>query len=406
MNSTIIKTNILSPLSQTEAQLRKNVFITFDKTKIISISKETPTRDFSDFSDCVCLPGLIDTHVHLSQFYVCGKHSSNLLEWLQKYIFAAEYKSRDEAFARRIAEDFFTAQINAGTTTSVIYTAPYKRACDLAFEIAADFGVRALIGKTMMDCNSPDFLQEDTKQSLNESFELFEKWNKSTPLLEYVFSPRFAPVCSSDLMKEVGKYAHQNDAFIQTHLSENFDEIEWVKKLFPAFSSYTEVYEKHGILGEKTILGHVIHIDENELEIIKKTGSKIAHCPDSNFFLKSGAFPFEKIKAANIDFALASDVAAGTSLSMFNMMKMCNYRQDDYIVSPAEAFYYATLGGAKVLGKEKIIGSVESGKEADLTFVKIADINEKDKESLLSELLYLGTEREIKAVFAAGKKLK
>ena len=159
-------------------------------------------------------------------------------------------------------------------------------------------------------------------------------------------------------------------------------------------------------LKEKVVDWKEVGIDENELEIIKKTGSKIAHCPDSNFFLKSGAFPFEKIKAANIDFALASDVAAGTSLSMFNMMKMCNYRQDDYIVSPAEAFYYATLGGAKVLGKEKIIGSVESGKEADLTFVKIADINEKDKESLLSELLYLGTEREIKAVFAAGKKLK
>ncbi|OQX71819.1 MAG: hypothetical protein B6D62_01395 [Candidatus Cloacimonas sp. 4484_275] len=399
----IIKTNVLSPISPHEAEFRKNVFITINQTKIISISKESANGDFEDFSDCVCIPGLIDTHVHLSQFYVRGKHSSDLLDWLQKYIFQAELKSKDESYARKIAEDFFSATVKAGTTTAVIYTAPFKQACESAFEIAKDFGVRAIIGKTMMDCNSPDFLRESTEKSLKESIELFEKWNKSTPLLEYVFSPRFAPVCSSKLMKSVGEFARKNNAYIQTHLSENPDEIKLVKKLFPQFDSYTEVYEKHGILGEKTILGHVIHISEKELNIIKNTNSKIAHCPDSNFFLKSGAFPYERIKNTGIEMALASDVAAGTSLSMFNVMKMFNYRQDNYVVSPQEAFYYATLGGAKILGKDNIIGSVEIGKEADLTFLKIPDIAEKNKDTLLSELLYLGTEKKIKAVFVAGK---
>ena len=401
----IIKTNILSPLSPDKAELRKNVFLTLNREKIVSVSKECANGDFEDFSDCLCIPGLIDTHVHLSQFYMRGKHSSNLLDWLQKYIFAAEYKSKDEKYARKIAEDFFAATIKAGTTTSAIYTAPFRQACETAFEVAQKFGVRAIIGKTMMDCNSPDFLREETEKSLRESIELFEKWNKATPLLEYVFSPRFAPVCSSELMRAVGEFAREKNAYIQTHLSENSDEIKLVKKLFPQFRNYTEVYEKHGILREKTILGHVIHIEEEELKLLKQTGSKIAHCPDSNFFLKSGAFPYEKIKKSEVPIALASDVAAGTSLSMFQVMKMFNYRQDNYVISPEEAFYYATLGGAKILGKDDIIGSVEVGKEADLTFVKIQNIEEKDKETLLSELLYLGTEREIKATFVAGKNL-
>ncbi len=401
----IIKTNILNPISPEKSELLKDIFIFIEKSKIISISKEIKNIDFEDYSDCVCIPGLIDTHVHLSQFNVIGKHSTNLLDWLNEYIFAEEFKSKNDDYAGKVAEEFFTTSIKSGTTTSVIYTAPFKKACDIAFEIAGEFGVRAIIGKTMMDCNSPDFLQEDTQISFDESVQLFEKWNKATPLLEYIFSPRFAPVCSSKLMKKIGDFAQKNNAFIQTHLSENKDEIKWVKELFPNCKIYTEVYEKHNILGPKTILGHAIHLSDSELKMIKDAKSKIAHCPDSNFFLKSGAFPFEKIKNSNIDFALASDVAAGTSLSMFKMMKMCIYRQDNYAVSPEEAFYYATLGGAKVLGKKDEIGSIEVGKEADLVFMEIPNIKEKEKTELVSELVYLGNKKEVKSVIVAGNKV-
>ena len=401
----IIKTNILNPISSEKSEFIKNIFISIEKSRFFSISKDIINTDFEDLTDCVCIPGLIDTHVHLSQLNVVGRHSPNLLDWLNDFIFVEESKSKNDDYARKVAEEFFTTSIKSGTTTSVIYTAPFKKACEIAFETAKEFGVRAIIGKTMMDCNSSELLKEDTETSFNESVQLFEKWNKETPLLEYIFSPRFAPVCSSKLMKKIGDFARKNNAFIQTHLSENKDEIKWVKELFPNCKSYAEVYEKHNLLGPKTILGHAIHLSDSELKMIKDSNSKIAHCPDSNFFLKSGIFPFEKIKNSNIDFALASDVAAGTSLSMFNVMKMCVYRQDNCAVSPEEAFYYATLGGAKVLGKEDIIGSIEVGKEADLAFIEIPNIKESEKSDLLSELVYLGNERKVKSVFVSGKKI-
>ncbi|MCD4795937.1 MAG: amidohydrolase family protein, partial [Candidatus Cloacimonetes bacterium] len=322
-----IKTTILNPVSPLEAELLPDVFITISGEKIESISRVCNEKEFTDLSDHICIPGLIDAHVHLSQFYARGKHSPNLLHWLEKHIFPEELKSKDPEYARKIAEDFFSASIKNGTTTSVIYTAPFKQACDIAFETAEKKGIRAIIGKTMMDCNSPEYLAEDTETSFNESMELFEKWNKKTNLLEYAFSPRFAPVCSSKLMKLIGNFAKKNDAYIQTHLSENKEEIKWVNDLFPEYRNYTEVYGKHDLLSPKTLLGHAIHLNDDELSLIKNAGSKIVHCPDSNFFLKSGVLQFEKIKNAGIEFALASDVAAGTSLSMFNVMKMCCYRQ-------------------------------------------------------------------------------
>ncbi|MCK4654445.1 MAG: guanine deaminase [Candidatus Cloacimonetes bacterium] len=401
----IIKTNILNPISSDKVEFLPDTFISISDTKIESISKNIENRDFTDYSDSVCIPGLIDTHVHLSQYYVRGRHNSNLFDWLDNCTFPEELKSKDPQYAKKVAKDFFKASVKAGTTTSVIYTSPFKEACDIAFETAEKLGVRAIIGKTMMDTNSPEYLQEDTETSFRESVELFEKWNKKTELLEYVFSPRFAPVCSSQLMKMIGEFAQKNEAYIQTHLSENQDEIELVKKLFPKYKNYTEIYEKLGILGPKTLLGHGIHLDNEELEIIKNTESKIIHCPDSNFFLKSGVFPFEKIKKSGIDFALASDAAGGTSISMFNVMKMTCYRQDDYTVSPEEAFYYATLGGAKVLGKEDIIGSIEVGKDADIVFLKIPEQNKYNCSELLSKLIYVNEEVEIISTLVAGRKV-
>ena len=401
----IIKTNILNPVSLQKAEFIPDVFISISQGKIKSISKATLSHDFIDHSDLICIPGLIDIHVHLSQFYIRGSHSPNLLHWLNTYTFAEEFHSKEPDYARKVAQDFFSDSFKKGTTTSVIYTAPFKQACDIAFEVAQELGVRAVIGKTMMDTGCPDFLKEDTNTSFKESVELFEKWNKKTDLLEYVFSPRFALTCSAESMQLIGDFTKANDIYVQTHLSENHDEIKSVLQLFPDCESYTAIYEKFNLLGPKTILGHVLHVDDKEIEILNKTGSKVAHCPDSNFFLKSGMFPLKRLQNAGIDFALASDVAGGTSLSMLNVMKMCCYRQDNHIISPHEAFYYATLGGAKVLGKEDIIGSVEEGKAADLVFLKIPEQNKYNCSELLSKLIYVNEEVEIVSTLVAGKKV-
>ncbi len=399
---THIKTNIVTPLADRTVRFEKNVFIQIENGIIKNIGSQPPPSDYLDYSNTVCFPGFIDTHVHLSQYRVRGKHSNGLLHWLDNYIFAEERKSKNADYAEKVADDFFNALLANGTTTSVVYTAPFAETCDIAFQKAKDLGVRTVMGQTLMDVNCPDYLCSNTDTAIKQSIDMFEKWNLASPLLEYVFTPRFVPVCSSQLMKEVGTYANANNAFIQTHLSENKGEIDWVADLFPQYASYTEVYEKHNLLGAKSLLGHSIHLSENEMKILADTKSKITHCPDSNFFLHSGAFPLYKILDFGIDFALASDVGAGTSLYMPSIMKMFVYRQEDYHIPLSDALYYATYAGAKVLGKEKQIGSIEVGKEADLSFIKIDDIGSKNIDDILSELIYLSNSNSVFATFIAG----
>ncbi len=401
----IIKTNILTPVSPAKVEFHKDVYIHIQGTKIARIRTEIEAGlAFEDKTHYICIPGLIDMHVHLSQYFTRGRYRASLLEWLNEFIFAEELKSQDPEYALKTANAFFTDSLSKGTTTSVIYTSIFPEACDIAFQTAEQFGVRAIIGKTMMDCNSPEYLQENTDNSIMQSIDLYEKWNNKTPLLEYIFTPRFAPTCSRELMRETGTFAKKNKAYIQSHLSENKKEIDWVRSLYFECSNYTEVYEKYNLLSPKTIMGHCIHLSDEELDILMDTDTKIAHCPDSNFFLKSGRFPVEKIKEYGIKFGLATDVAAGTSLSMLEMMKIYNYRQDDYIVSPQEAFYYATLGAADALGKIDLIGSVEETKEADLVFVEIDQLQAKSDVDILSDLMFIIRKKEIKEVFIAGRK--
>ena len=402
------KSNILQTLNKNEINFQKNIYITIDNEsgKIVSISQNIPKNThYLDYSKYLLIPGLIDTHVHLSQYFIRGKQSPSLIDWLNKYVFAEEKKSQNDQYAALVASSFFKDMIKSGTTTASIYTSVFKNSTDIAFKTADKFGVRALIGKVMMDCNCPDFLKEDSGKSFDESVELFEKWNQKTKLLDYVFTPRFAPVCSSKLMKKIGDFSSKNNAFIQTHLSENWDEMNWIKNLFPENESYTDVYFDNGILGEKSILGHAIHLNKREIDLLEKSQSKIAHCPESNFFLKSGKFNWHKISQSGIDFGLASDVGAGTILSMLNSMKMASFRQDLDLIELSEIFYSATLGAAKVLSKENLIGSIEIGKEADLVFVSGFNLEEKTGEEILSELVYLWNEKQIYSVYVSGNKL-
>jgi guanine deaminase len=400
----VIKTNVLNPVDKFQIEYLPEVYLSVEGTKIKSIETVMPENiPYEDHTDSVCLPGLIDAHTHLSQFYVRGKHSHDLLQWLNDHIFLEELRSSKIEYARKLSEDFFEALFRVGTTTAVIYTAPFYSACDIAFETAKKLGARSLIGMTMMDTNSPRELSQDTDKAIEESIRLCENWHDKNGLLQYIFSPRFAPVCSAKLMREISDYAKSNEIFIQTHLSENLDEIKWVKSLFPDCANYTEVYEKYGLLTDKTLLAHVIHISDEELQLIQNHDSRVIHCPDSNFFLKSGAFLSKKFIDNDMKLALASDVGAGTTLSMFNVMKMSLYRQETDQIIPETAFYYSTLGAALALDKEECIGSIESGKQADFILMPIEDIAHKTGEDILSNLIYLWQEHPISATYIAGK---
>jgi len=395
--------NIVNPISPEEIQFLPKQVISIEESKISAI---TPLSEFQgrideDRSNEYALPGFIDLHTHLSQYYIRGLYEPALLPWLNKYVFPEEERSKNIEYAEKLSRDFFSAMLKAGTTTCVIYTAPFFSACDMAFEIAQETGIRALIGMTMMDMNCPENLPQNSHKTLEESILLYEKWHGKNAKLDYIFTPRFAPTCSLELMKEVVKYAIEHNAWIQTHLSENKEEIEMVKEIF-GYKSYTEVYQKAGLLTQHSIFAHCIHLGDEEIKMLAENKCKIAHCPDSNFFLKSGEFPLQKIEEAGIEYGLGSDVGAGTSLNMLYHTKMMNYRQSDYPVLPAKALYHITLGSAKLLGVDKIIGSLEIGKEADIVFLK-PPLNYPLKNNGISQLVFCGQEFSLTETLVAGR---
>lgn len=397
-----IRTNILSPLSSTEFELNTDHVLTLDAGKIVQIKPSSKDQECDlERLDCIAIPGLIDIHVHLSQYRIRGRYRESLLPWLNDIVFPEEGNSTDYDFANNLAEDFISALYKAGTTTAVIYTAPFRTACEAAFEAAKLNNLRAFIGMTLMNQHSPAALLQDTEQLKTDCLGLIEEYHHPEEGLQFIFTPRFAPTCSMELMQWIGKLSRNEGFWIQTHLSENRDEIKWVKELF-GLDSYTEVYQKAGILTDKTILGHCIHLSGSELDKLKASGSKIAHCPDSNFYLRSGELPLEAVRARNIPFALGSDVGAGTSLNMLYHAKMYNFRQSSTPVSPADAFYRVTLGAAKLLGLHAKIGSLEVGKEADFVMLKLPNPDKPLTTDILSELIFTGHEWKTEQVYTKG----
>lgn len=230
-----------------------------------------------------------------------------------------------------------------------------------------------------------------------------KKWHNKNAKLDYVFTPRFAPTCSMELMQEIGKFAKKHNAWIQTHLSENKAELNLVKELF-GFDNYTLVYEKADLLSEHSIFAHCIHLDDSELQLLAENKCKIAHCPDSNFFLKSGEFPIKRIEEKGIAYGLGSDVGSGTTINMLYHTKMMNYRQSWEPVSAAKALYYITLGSARLLGLDSEIGSLETGKEADIVFIEPAEDFLVD-DNIISKLVFCESDFTITHTLVGGKEL-
>ncbi len=327
-------------------------------------------------------PGLIDCHTHLPQYPVVARGESELLPWLRQHIFPVEREFTGPK-ARAEAPLFFADLARHGTTTAMVYAAIYEDSCEVGFEAARDSGLRVILGKMMMDIGSYGTLQPKKilSVSLLESERLCRKWHRAEEgRLEYAFSPRFAVTCSEKLMRSAAEMAARFDAYIQTHLAENREEIEKVHHLFMGARDYTHVYEQCGLLTPKTMLGHCLHLNPREIAAIAATQSSVAHCPTSNLFLGSGLIKLDQLLKAGIPVGLGSDVAAGPELNMWQVMRAAidvqkargAYEANLRALRPSEAFYLGTHGGARALGKAKIIGTLDAGKEADLTIIDLA----------------------------------
>ena len=382
-----ILSNILNPIDKQTCELLDNHIIEVEKGEILDIypqTKQTKKAKIKDFSKSIITPGLIDAHTHLPQLPIIGNYGYELMEWLNNYTFPAEIEFEKVEYAQKISKRFFEKLKQLGTSTAVIYSSIHKNSTDIAFSEAEKTNLRIFMGKTMMNQNCPQELAENAIQSLSESYALQKKWHLKNEKIQYIYSPRFAISTSPELMQEIGKLARINKTFIQTHVNENKDEIKFVKKTYG--KSYAEVYQDSKILGPQTLLAHAIHNTKKELDIFEQTKTNIIHCPDANLFLKSGRFPIEDFEYRDIPVGLGSDVGAGTTLDMFEIMKSMLFVQEKAI--PAETpFYLATLGNAKILNIDA--GEIAKGRKAELLKIDFKSTKTKSNtREILNKMIF------------------
>jgi guanine deaminase len=350
-----------------------------------------------DHGSVAVFPGLIDCHTHLPQYSVVARGESELLPWLRQHIFPVE-RDFTGPKARAEAPQFFHELARSGTTTVMAYAAIYEDSCDIGFEAARQSGVRTILGKMMMDLGSYGQIQPKKVLSISllESERLCRKWHRAeNGLLEYAFSPRFAVTCSEKMMRGAAELAARFQAYLQTHLAENREELEKVHHLHMSARDYTHVYEKCGLLTPHTVLGHCLHLNPREIAAIAAAQASVAHCPTSNLFLGSGLIKLDQLLKAGISVGLGSDIAGGPELNMWQVMRAAievqkarsAYEPNLRSLRPGEAFYLATRGGARALGKNKIIGTLDTGKEADLIVVDLAALMPYSNHNALAKLV-------------------
>jgi guanine deaminase len=359
--------------------------------------------------------GFVDAHLHGPQLEMIGSFGGHLLEWLNRYTFPAEAKFSDPVHARRVAEGLFDELIRNGTLAALVFSTTHTEATTIFFEEAERRGLRAIIGKAMMDRNAPVALLENASATDRAVRGLIAKWH-GRGRLSYAISPRFAPTSTPALLEVAGALkAEFPDVYVHTHVSENLSEVFWVKQLFPEAENYVDVYDRAGLLGRKTILAHGVHLTESELRRLAESETRICHCPNSNLFLGSGLFPLKTLLRFGVTVGLGSDIGAGTTPSMFNAMSDAYKVQQvqGVSLSPIHLWYLATLGGAKTLSLDERIGSLEKGKDADFIVLDLAGTSLLSRrvagaesiEEILAGLVFLGDDRVVERCYVAGQQI-
>lgn len=323
------------------------------------------TLSYDDWRGHLVTPGFVDCHVHLPQLDCRNKTGYRLLDWLDKYIFPAEAMFADPALARTTARRFFAELLRHGTTTAMIHSTIHEVATHIAFEEAERSGIRAIIGKVMMDQHCPTALQERTSDSLRTTESLIARWHGKAERLYYAVTPRFALTCSRALLEGAGKLAAQARCYFQTHIAETQEEVRRAHQMHH-IQDYVGLWGDCQCLGPQSMFAHAIYVSDGEWKQLSQTQSAVAHCPSSNIFLQSGRMPYEKIAEFAIRCGLGSDVGAGPEFSLWDVIRCGMTMHTEQTFSALEGLYRATLGGAAALGMAERIGSFAVGKQADI----------------------------------------
>ena len=427
MSRTILRGRVLSFVSEPQGIDDTASYRYFaDGMVVIADGKVQSVGDFDasvvgeaeviDHRPHLILPGFIDLHLHYVQSQMIASYAGSLLEWLNTYTFVEEQKFSQQGHAGAVAAAFYDELIRNGTTSAVAYCSSHPRSVDAFFAEAEKRNMLMVGGKVMMDRNAPEALRDSAQSGYDDTKALIERWHGKGRGL-YAISPRFA-ITSTPAQLEASRVlvAEHPECYVQTHLSENAAEISFSMELYPDSPDYAGIYEDYGLLGPRTLLGHSIHLNHRETQVLAETQSVAVFCPTSNLFLGSGLFDRERLAKAGVRIGIATDIGGGTNYGMLATLdegyKVLQLRGQR--LTPLNSFYMATLGNARALSLEGTIGSIEPGCAADLVVLNASAtpamrLRMETVTSLVEELFLLqtlGDDRSIAEVYVAGARAK
>jgi len=370
-----------------------------------------PQARVTDYGKALISAGFVDAHVHYPQTAIIASWGKRLIDWLNQYTFPEEMRFADPAYAAEVATRYFDLALAHGTTSMCSYATIHPASVDAFFDQAQARGLRAFAGKTCMDRNAPEGLRDTAQSAYDDSKALLTKWH-GKDRLSYVITPRFSPTSTPEQLAAMGALWREHpDCLMQTHLSEQTDEIAWVKDLFPQSRDYLDTYEAQGLLREGAVYGHAIHLTAREKARLAEAGASVVHCPTSNTFIGSGLFDMGLTHSLRV--GLATDTGGGSSFSMLRTMaaayEVAQLRGQ--ALHPAQLWWLATQGSARALRAEHQIGNIAVGQEADLVVVNLASTpaieqatrRAEDIWQALFPTIMLGDDRAIQAVWALGR---
>ena len=376
------------------------------------LSARFPEAEVIDHGDHLIMAGFVDAHVHYPQTAIIASWGKRLIDWLNSYTFPEEMRFADPDYAAAIAGRYLDLTLAHGTTTVVSYCTIHPASVDAFFTEARVRGLRAVAGKTCMDRNAPDGLRDNAQSAYDNSKALLEKWH-GIDRLEYAITPRFSPTSTPEQLDALGSlWAEHPECLMQTHLSEQTDEIAWVHELFPDARYYLDTYEMFGLLGQRGLYGHAIHLEPREKDRLREVGAALIHCPTSNTFIGSGLMQLAALKQAGQVVGLATDTGGGSSFSMLRTMASA-YEIGQLCHTPlhaAQLLWLATCGSAQALHMNDRIGNVAPVMEADLVVLDLASTpsiaqrtsRAEDIWEAIFPTIMMGDDRAVAQVYVAG----
>ncbi|MFK7876710.1 MAG: guanine deaminase [Paracoccaceae bacterium] len=374
-----------------------------------------PNQHRVDYGQHVICAGFVDAHVHYPQTAIIASWGKRLIDWLNTYTFPEESRFSDPAYAALISNRYLDLAIAHGTTTMASFCTSHAVSVDAFFEAAGARNMCVVTGKTCMDRNAPHAVLDTAQTAYDDSLALLTRWH-GTGRAHYAITPRFSPTSTPEQLQALGAlWAAHPSCLMQTHLSEQVDEVAWVQQLFPKARDYLDTYEQFGLLGARGIYGHAIHLQPREVDQLAEHTAAIAHCPTSNSFIGSGLCDVTGLKTRGIPVGLATDTGGGSSFSMLRTMAAC-YEVGQLrgaVLHAAQLMYLATQGAARALHLQDQIGNIALEHMADLVILDMASTpaiaqRNAHANSLWEQLfttIMMGDDRAIADTYIAGKRV-